>query len=135
MARKIVLVSVIFLSAFLILLSCTDSSDPNPSVKKDQAGTEKSDKVADKTEIKLNAEKTQAKPAADGVTQVKNDTTLVADNTKVEQTGQKKDVPSAFPVEKEYKFQSVPDGTEIVHDFVIENRGNALLKIVKVKAG
>jgi hypothetical protein len=43
--------------------------------------------------------------------------------------------PSAFVPESRYTFASVTDGTEITHDFVIQNKGTALLKIESVKTG
>ena len=43
--------------------------------------------------------------------------------------------PSAFVPENRYTFASVTDGTEITHDFVIQNKGTALLKIESVKTG
>lgn len=43
--------------------------------------------------------------------------------------------PSAVAPESKYAFDPVIDGTEITHDFVIQNKGNALLKIERVKTG
>lgn len=43
--------------------------------------------------------------------------------------------PSAFVPEKRYKFPTVLDGTEVTHDFIIQNNGNAPLLIEKVKTG
>ena len=43
--------------------------------------------------------------------------------------------PSAFFPETTYEFSPVLDGTEVVHDFVIQNKGNATLKVNKVKTG
>ena len=48
---------------------------------------------------------------------------------------QKPQSPSAFVPESRYTFASVTDGTEITHDFVIQNKGTALLKIESVKTG
>lgn len=51
--------------------------------------------------------------------------------TKIEST--------AFPVvnvvEGIYKFETITEGKEIIHDFVIQNTGKARLDILKVKPG
>ena len=44
-------------------------------------------------------------------------------------------LPSAFFPETTYEFSPVLDGTEVVHDFVIQNKGNATLKVNQVKTG
>ncbi len=41
--------------------------------------------------------------------------------------------PSALISQTIYEFESVVDGTEVVHDFVIQNKGAATLEIQKVK--
>ncbi len=41
--------------------------------------------------------------------------------------------PSAHFPQTHYQFTSVPEGTEITHDFVIQNRGDAPLVIKNVK--
>ncbi len=43
--------------------------------------------------------------------------------------------PSAFLPETRYTFESTPEGTELTHDFVVQNRGSAPLIIEKVKTG
>jgi len=43
--------------------------------------------------------------------------------------------PSVFVPESRYKFSTVIDGTEVTHDFVIQNKGDAPLVIEKVKTG
>jgi len=43
--------------------------------------------------------------------------------------------PSAFFPATSYEFSPVLDGTNVVHEFVIQNKGNALLKVEKVKTG
>ncbi len=47
--------------------------------------------------------------------------------------------PATFPKihvpEPKYEFTTVVEGQNIVHDFVIQNKGNATLNIVKVKPG
>jgi hypothetical protein len=44
--------------------------------------------------------------------------------------------PMSYAVpEKQFTFQPVVDGTEIVHDFVIQNKGADELSILNVKTG
>lgn len=43
--------------------------------------------------------------------------------------------PSAFVPESRYVFTPVLDGTEITHDFIIQNKGSAVLNIEKVRTG
>jgi hypothetical protein len=43
--------------------------------------------------------------------------------------------PTAFFPETAYEFSSVLDGSKVVHDFVIQNKGTATLKVEKVKTG
>lgn len=43
--------------------------------------------------------------------------------------------PSAFVPESSFKFGPVLDGTEITHDFIIQNKGTAVLNIEKVRTG
>ena len=43
--------------------------------------------------------------------------------------------PSAFLPVTQWEFDPVLDGAEVVHDFVIQNKGNAPLKIARVKTG
>ena len=44
-------------------------------------------------------------------------------------------VPSAYAPAEVYQFGSVLEGTGITHDFIIQNRGTAPLKIERVKSG
>ena len=37
--------------------------------------------------------------------------------------------------ESHYKFSPVLEGTEITHDFIVQNKGTAPLKIEKVRTG
>jgi hypothetical protein len=37
--------------------------------------------------------------------------------------------------EKQYTFQPVVEGTEVVHDFVIQNKGTEELTVLNVKTG
>ncbi len=46
-----------------------------------------------------------------------------------------KDSPVAFIPGSSYSFQPVPDGTKVIHDFIIQNKGTAPLKIHRVKTG
>lgn len=43
--------------------------------------------------------------------------------------------PAAVMPERVYTFETVPEGTEVRHDFVIENHGTAPLRIIKVETG
>ncbi len=43
--------------------------------------------------------------------------------------------PSAYFPETTYEFTPVLDGDKVVHEFVIQNRGNATLKVDRVKTG
>lgn len=43
--------------------------------------------------------------------------------------------PSAFFPTTRYEFSPVLDGTKVVHDFIIQNKGSAPLKIEKVRTG
>ncbi|SPD75316.1 conserved hypothetical protein [uncultured Desulfobacterium sp.] len=40
--------------------------------------------------------------------------------------------PFAVVKESNFNFKSILEGTIVIHDFIIENTGNALLKIIKV---
>ena len=44
-------------------------------------------------------------------------------------------VPSIFLPVSQWEFEPVVDGSSVVHDFVIQNKGNAPLNIAKVKTG
>ena len=43
--------------------------------------------------------------------------------------------PSAFFREDRYAFEPVLEGSEVKHDFIVENRGSADLVIDKVQSG
>jgi hypothetical protein len=43
--------------------------------------------------------------------------------------------PKIFFPETHFKFSPVLEGTKIVHDFTVQNKGNAILKIERVKTG
>jgi hypothetical protein len=43
--------------------------------------------------------------------------------------------PSAFFPANSYEFEQVVDGAEVMHDFIIQNKGTAPLIIEKVKTG
>ena len=43
--------------------------------------------------------------------------------------------PEALIPEKEYKFDIVPDGTEVTHVFKVQNKGTETLDILKVRTG
>lgn len=44
-------------------------------------------------------------------------------------------VPPVFVPEARYKFDPVLEGTEITHDFIVQNKGTTPLKIEKVRTG
>lgn len=44
-------------------------------------------------------------------------------------------VPELFIPEKSYQFENVPAGQTVTHDFVVFNKGSALLHITRVKTG
>ena len=46
-----------------------------------------------------------------------------------------KELPFAFAPEPEYKFTSALDGDEVIHDFILQNKGTAELKIERVQTG
>ena len=43
--------------------------------------------------------------------------------------------PSAFIAQPEYTFDPVADGIQVMHDYVIQNKGSETLEIQKVKTG
>ena len=43
--------------------------------------------------------------------------------------------PSAFFPTTSYEFSPVLDGSKVVHEFVLQNKGNAPLKVERVKTG
>jgi hypothetical protein len=43
--------------------------------------------------------------------------------------------PSAYLPEREYEFEPALEGTLIMHDFIIQNKGSMPLKIVRVNPG
>lgn len=43
--------------------------------------------------------------------------------------------PKASVPETEFRFDTVPDGTIVNHTYVIQNKGDAVLNITKVKTG
>ena len=43
--------------------------------------------------------------------------------------------PSAFFPASSYEFEQVVDGTKVMHDFIIQNKGTAPLIIERVKTG
>ncbi len=58
---------------------------------------------------------------------------LLASNAPA--TAKKEVGPSAFVVEGTHKFDPVPEGSKIEHEFVIQNKGDAPLVIESVKPG
>ena len=43
--------------------------------------------------------------------------------------------PKAYLPESVFEFKPVPEGVEVVHEFVVHNRGDEPLAILKVKSG
>jgi hypothetical protein len=43
--------------------------------------------------------------------------------------------PAAFFPQTRYEFSPVLDGAKVVHEFVVQNKGNAALNIERVKTG
>jgi hypothetical protein len=43
--------------------------------------------------------------------------------------------PNAAVPDSSYEFESVLDGAQIIHDFVVLNKGSAVLEIEKVETG
>ena len=43
--------------------------------------------------------------------------------------------PRAFLPETQYAFPPVLDGAEVLHDFILQNRGTAPLEVKKVRTG
>ncbi len=58
--------------------------------------------------------------------------TADTDQTPVQQTAEK-DQPEVFFPKTQYEFDPVMEGTEIKHDFIIENHGRAPLIIKNVR--
>ena len=44
-------------------------------------------------------------------------------------------IPSLFLPVSQWEFEPVVDGTSVVHDFVVQNKGDAPLNISRVKTG
>ena len=72
-----------------------------------------------------------------------NPQTLLAQNTPAAnqdpQTAEMENsadgVPELFIPENSYRFEPVPAGQTVTHDFVVHNKGTALLHITRVKTG
>lgn len=43
--------------------------------------------------------------------------------------------PGALVIESDYTFDAVPDGTIVIHDFIIKNNRDIAVKINSVKPG
>lgn len=44
-------------------------------------------------------------------------------------------VPVLFLPETSFQFENVPAGQSVTHDFLVQNKGTALLRITRVKTG
>jgi hypothetical protein len=49
--------------------------------------------------------------------------------------GAEQQKPTASVEGESYQFDSVLDGAQVVHDFTVSNKGNAVLEIEKVETG
>jgi hypothetical protein len=49
--------------------------------------------------------------------------------------GQDEAQPSAFFPQTSYEFSPVLDGSKVMHEFVIQNKGSGTLKVERVKTG
>jgi hypothetical protein len=56
-------------------------------------------------------------------------------NRRIEIVRVESQAPAAVMPVRGYKFEPVPDGFEVLHDFVLQNKGNAPLIISNVKTG
>jgi hypothetical protein len=63
--------------------------------------------------------------------------TLTSDKMPEEVVAVKTDVksPALFLPVKSWEFEPVVDGVEVIHDFVVQNKGTAPLNIERVKTG
>lgn len=43
--------------------------------------------------------------------------------------------PEAFLPQASYQFEPVAEGTKVVHDFILQNKGTAPLEIIKLSSG
>jgi len=43
--------------------------------------------------------------------------------------------PKAFLPQASYQFEPVAEGTRVVHDFILQNKGEAPLEITKISTG
>ena len=43
--------------------------------------------------------------------------------------------PQAYLSESVYEFAAVVEGTDVIHEFILQNKGNEHLKIIKVESG
>ena len=60
---------------------------------------------------------------------------LIAFSSAVCYGAEKEAAASVFFPESQYEFSPVLDGTEVVHDSVIQNKGHAILTVDRVKTG
>jgi len=59
----------------------------------------------------------------------------VSASLSAENVPETQNAPIAFPLSDKHEFPSVVEGTDVIHDFIIQNKGTAPLKIKKVTAG
>ena len=114
----------------------TEAADQTqPTVSATPAATPK---VAVETTQKPAAAKTetadQTKPAVSATPTTTP--TVAAPTVSAPQTENVDDAaPEAFIPKKRFTFPSAMDGAKVLHDFIIQNKGDAPLNITKVKTG
>ena len=60
---------------------------------------------------------------------------LLSPNLGRSETSDSRTGPKAYLPESVFEFQPVTEGTEVIHDFVLYNKGDEPLDILNVKAG
>lgn len=64
-----------------------------------------------------------------------NETAKESDKAKVKTAESVKKGPVALAPEPNYEFKSAMDSAEVIHDFVLQNKGDETLIVKKVKTG
>ncbi len=49
--------------------------------------------------------------------------------------GETEEIPGAFLLKNSFEFEPVPEGTKVLHEFVLKNTGSAPLQIQDVRTG
>ncbi len=101
----------------------TDQTQPKVSATPAEKPAAANTEAADQTQPKVSAtpaESPKAPPSTVPAAQTKK-----ADDA----------APKAFLPQKRFTFPSAMDGAKVLHDFIVQNKGDAPLKITKVKTG